>query len=221
MISLKTLAAAAMAAAAISTGSAEARNLIGVGIAGSDDHVYYWYSDGKASAGVTGQPTHYRSYYPVQSTEWGQLLAVDIAGNDRAWYWWQLQDDIIIVTSGTTDRPALHKTDWNFFEMPYHALIAAGIAKSDDHVYYYWKHKTTGAVSVSSGTSIYPTAYRPLAPLQAATTMMTHDLLDVSIAGDDRVYYWWRRKSDGVITITAGTTVDPFKYRGNHYSSGL
>jgi hypothetical protein len=215
-----TLLAAAVAAATLLAAGAEATTLEGVGIAGSDDRVYYWYSDGKVSSGDTGHPTRYRSLRDVEPTQWGKLLAVDISRDDRVYYWWELQDDIYIVTSGSSERPATRHTDWNFFEKPGYTLIAAGIAKSNDHVYYYWKSKTTGAVVVTSGTSIYPTAYRQAAPLEAATTLMSYDLLEVSIAGDDHVYYWWKNKATGVITVTAGTSTDPFRYRPNHYSSG-
>ncbi len=39
------------------------KRLIAVGIAGSNDHVYYWWSNGTVSAGTTSNPTAYRSYY--------------------------------------------------------------------------------------------------------------------------------------------------------------
>jgi hypothetical protein len=40
-------------------------DLISSGIAGSDSHVFYWWSDGTVSAGTTSNPTQYRDFYPA------------------------------------------------------------------------------------------------------------------------------------------------------------
>jgi hypothetical protein len=227
MISLNTglkFAAAAVAAATISAAAgAEAKTLIGVGIAGSNDHVYYWYADngGEVSAGTSGNPTAYRNYYAGdRSVTFGQLSGVDITRGDRVYYWWKQGNGSIVVTSGTTTQVDAHSVNNNFSEVPGYTLFTVGIAKSNDHVYYYWKNNATGMVWVSSGTSVNPTAYRQLTPLQAATTLISYDLMEVSIAGDDHVYFWWKNKASGAITVTAGTSTEPFAYRPNHYVSG-
>ena len=48
----------------LALGTAHAKDLIAVGIAGSNDYVYYWYSDGTVSSGTTDNPTKYRNFYP-------------------------------------------------------------------------------------------------------------------------------------------------------------
>jgi len=44
-------------------GPASKGKLTAVGIAGSNDHVYYWYSDGTVSSGTTNNPAKYRNFY--------------------------------------------------------------------------------------------------------------------------------------------------------------
>jgi hypothetical protein len=217
-----SLTAAAVAAAAIGTGAAEAKDLVATGIGGSDDHVYFWYVNNsgvvtEVSAGTTDRPWDYRSFYPFPQTTYGKLVAVDIAPDDRVFYWWeQPNTGIIILTVGTSNDPDRHEVDYNFVEDGDRKLIGAGIAKSSGTVYYYWKHKTTGTVTVTRGSRTVQVSSHQ--SVNAATTFMSHDLLDVAIAGDDHVYYWWRRKSDGRVTVTAGTSVDPFAYRQEYYS---
>lgn len=223
MNSISRYIGVALAALALSCGTAGAKSLIDTGIAGSNDHVYFWYADagGQVSSGTTNSPTAHRGYYNFSGGNWGQLRAVGIAPNDRVYYWWvQPSTGIIVVTVGTTSDADAHGIDNSFTEPPNLTLLTAGIAKSTSRVYYYWRHNQTGQVTVTVGTSTYPIAYGSN-PLNAATTLLNQDLVSVAIAGDDHVYFWWRDKSNGVITVTSGTSTDPFRYRGTPYASGL
>ena len=87
-------------------GTAHAKNLIAVGIAGSNDYVYYWYSDGTVSSGTTSEPTKYRDFYRCNLPPNKSLIAVGIAGsNDYVYYWYS--DGT--VSSGTTREPTKYR----------------------------------------------------------------------------------------------------------------
>jgi hypothetical protein len=79
-------------------------DLISSGIAGSNHHVYYRWSDGTVSSGTTSDPIRYRNYYFANLPN-KTLASVDIASNDYVYYWWN--DGTASV--GTTDNPTYHR----------------------------------------------------------------------------------------------------------------
>jgi len=148
--------------------------LIAAAIAGSNDHVYYWWKgktlDGKknvfkVTSGTSQDPTKYTKF-PKTFHKFGKkrLLAAAINKNDRVYYWWMDKDGNIYNSVGTSDKATEHiiprNVEVGFLTRDAYNLVAAGIAKSDDHVYYFWKKKEDGKIYVSSGTSTEPFKYR-------------------------------------------------------------
>jgi hypothetical protein len=76
---------------------ADGRSLVGIvgmGIAGSDDHVYAWYSDGTVSSGTSSDLDFYRtpySYSLPQGKTPADIVGIGIAGsNDYVYVWYRL-----------------------------------------------------------------------------------------------------------------------------------
>lgn len=208
---LPLLACAMIGAATV---AADARDLLGVAIAG-DDRVYYWYGDngGEVSIGVTDDPFRHQAPQPFEMINSGWVLAaVAINSEDRVYYWWQDNDDpVMLVTVGTSRDPNAYTASNAFEEVSnIYILLEVGIA-SDDRVYYYWRNTENGRIYNSVGTSVRPLSYRAMTPVEGAIFMQTHLLLHVDIASDDHVYYYWR--TDGELVVTSGTSLDPFAYR--------
>jgi len=87
-------------------------------------------------------------------------------------------------------------------------LMAVAIAKSDDHVYY-WYSDNGG--EVSAGLTNDPFRYRGLQPFQ--TPVGGWNVVAVAINSEDRVYYWLQNGT--TINVSIGTSQDPFAYGGS------
>ncbi|KAA3616883.1 MAG: hypothetical protein D8M58_17940 [Calditrichaeota bacterium] len=176
-----------------------------VSIAGSNDHVYFWWPNGTVSSGTTDNPTYYNSFYSGNLPQNKTLLSVSIAGsNDHVYYWWT--DGT--VSSGTTDNPTYYNTYYSANLPQNKLLISTGIAGSNDRVYYWWSDGT-----VSSGTTNNPTYY---ITYYSGNLPLDKILVGVGIAGsNDHVYYWW---SDS--TVSSGSTDNPTKY-STYYRANL
>ena len=219
---VKVLSAAL--ATTILAGTASAADLLDVAVAGSNDHVYYWYSDGQVTSGTTRNPSRYRTAYSANGLVGMSLMAVGIAGsNDHVYYWWRAPDGSMSVTSGTTDNPMRYVEEpYDFFGLGGQTLIAAGIAGSNDHVYYWWSDNQTGQITVSSGTSAAPQAYLNRRSFHGAPMAQFNELIAAGIAGsNDHVYYWWRNRATGEITVTSGTSTNPLAYISEPYDANL
>ncbi|WP_366555971.1 hypothetical protein [Aquibaculum sediminis] len=174
-----------------------AQKMEAAGIAGSNDHVYYWMSDGTVSSGTTLKHSIYRASQKVGYLPGPTLIAAAIAkSDDHVYYWWS--DGT--VSSGTSTEPTHYREPEVFSAPGGKTLQAAGIA-SDDHVYYWWTDGT-----VSAGTSTDPSQHREAATFNVPASKT---LQAAAIAGDDHVYYWW---TDG--TVSSGTSTDPTRHRG-------
>jgi hypothetical protein len=149
--------------------------LLASAVTKGDNRSYYWWrgSDGKitVSSGTTNSPYAHSSKrnfnrLPATAGPWAQdlvLVAAGIARNDHVYFYWKARDGRIYVSAGTSQIPARH---WGPVAVEgattqqYYDLLGVGIAASDDHVYYWWKNKTSGEVKVTSGTSRNPFQYR-------------------------------------------------------------
>jgi hypothetical protein len=212
----------ALLAATVLSAAASAADLIDAGIAGSDDHVYYFFEDGSVTSGTTSNPTRYRTAYDANALSSMTLVTVGIASDDHVYYWWREPDGSMFVTSGTTDNPMRYRGPYDFFELGGQTLLAAGITGSDDHVYYWWADNETGDITVSAGTSDTPQAYRNRRLFNGGLMEQFNDLIAVGIAGsNDHVYYWWEDLDTGEVTVTSGTSTDPFAYIAVPYDANL
>ena len=69
-------------------------DVVGMGIAGSDDRVYAWYSDGTVSSGTSSDLAFYRAPYRYSLTPSktpADIVGIGIAGsNDYVYVWYRL-----------------------------------------------------------------------------------------------------------------------------------
>ena len=220
-------AALAMAILMSNSAGAAPTDVVGIGIAGSNDHVYYFYSGGKVSVGTTSSPQKYKRTFNMNYPPRKQVITVGIAGtaqgkkcqsdgckkrlSDWVYYWYK--DGTVSI--GTTNNALAYghmyranRRNYSSAHLPSgKTLIAAGIAGTNDHVYYWWSDGT-----VSSGTTSNPLRYRNY---YRSNQPRNKTLIGVGIGGNDHVYYFY---TDG--TVSSGSTDNPTKYRP-YYKSGL
>lgn len=166
--------------------------IVGIGIAGSNDHVYVWFKDGTVSSGTSSQLEQYRKPYayslPTGKTP-ADIVGMGIAGsNDHVYAWYS--DGT--VSSGTSSQLDKYRKPYSY-TLPEGKspadIVGMGIAGSNDHVYVWFKDGTA-----SSGTSEQLEKYRglykysiPVFPL-----LKPEHILEMGIAGsNDRVYTWY------------------------------
>lgn len=68
-------------------------DIVGMGIAGSNDHVYVWYADGTVTSGTSGDLDAYRPSYTYslpQGKSPQDIVGMGIAGNDHVFAWYEL-----------------------------------------------------------------------------------------------------------------------------------
>ena len=165
--------------------------VVGMGIAGSDDHVYTWYSDGTVSSGTSSDLDLYRTAYSYSLPEGKaptDIVGMGIAGSDDRVYAWYSDGT---VSSGTS-------SDLDFYLAPYGYslpagktpadIVGMGIAGSNDRVYAWYSDGT-----VSSGTSRDLDLYRVLYGYSLSPGKTPTDVVGIGIAGsNDYVYVWYR-----------------------------
>jgi hypothetical protein len=99
-------------------------DIVGMGIAGSNDHVYVWNKDGTVSSGTSWNLDRYRPSYgytlaPGKTT--ADIVGIGIAGlNDHVYVWYK--DGT--VSSGTTN-------DLDRYRPPYGYTLAPGKTTAD------------------------------------------------------------------------------------------
>lgn len=153
-------------------------DVVGMGIACSDSHVYAWYRDGTVSSGRSADLDAYRAQsaysLPPGKTP-ADIAGMGIAGDDHVYAWYR-DGSVSSGTSTDLDRygvPSSYSLPSG--KMP-SQIVGMGIACSNDHVYAWYDDG-----QVSSGTSRdidrykAPYAYslklvRPEAPSNARTT---------------------------------------------------
>ena len=182
-------------------------DIVGMGIAGSNDWVYVWYSDGTVSAGSSTDLDVHRDPEPYSlppDKNPGDIVGMGIAGsNDWVYVWY---DDGTVSAGSSTDLDA-HR-DPDHYDLPPDKslgdIVGMAIAGSDDHVYVWYSDRT-----VSSGTSTDLGFYRDPYDYDPPSGKSPTSIVGVGITGsDDRVYVWY---GDG--TTSAGSSWDLDDYR--------
>lgn len=171
--------------------------IVGIGIAGSNDHVYTWYADGTVSEGYSRDLEHHGSRVPFKMPkdangnnlkEPSNIVAMAIAGsNDRVYTWY---DDNSVSVGWSQDLGYYSGPSPVTFPegLTAHDLVGVGIAGSNDHVYAWFANGT-----VSEGKSRNLAGYaQPYAYTPASGTKIGH-IIGMGIAGStDRVYTWYQ-----------------------------
>ena len=165
--------------------------IVGMGIAGSDDHVYTWYEDGTVGSGASSDLDFYRAPYsyslPPGKTP-ADISGMGIAGSDDRVYAWYRNGTVSIGNSSDLDY---HQAPYSYSLPPGKTpadIVGMGIAGSDDHVYAWYDDGT-----VSSGTSSDLDLYRAPYSYDLPYGKTPADIAGMGIAGsNDHVYVWFR-----------------------------
>jgi hypothetical protein len=168
-------------------------DIVGMGIAGSDDHVFVWYKDGTVSSGTSWDLEAYRAPYtyslPSGKTP-SDIVGMGIAGSDDHVYVWYNDGT---VTSGTSWDLQAYRAPYAYSLPPGKTtadIVGMGIAGSNDHVFAWYKDGT-----VSSGTSGNLQAYRAPYAYSLPPGKTTADIVGMGIAGsNDFVVVWFRTR---------------------------
>ncbi|MCI0331309.1 MAG: fibronectin type III domain-containing protein, partial [candidate division Zixibacteria bacterium] len=169
-------------------------DIVGMGIACSDDHVYTWYGDGTVSSGSSSDLDLHRTQYeyslPPGRTP-ADIVGMGIAGDDHVYVWYR--DGT--VSSGTS-------FDLDKYRTPYRYSLSAGktpadivgmaIACSNDHVYVWYQDGT-----VSSGSSSdFDLHRRPYQYSLGLVPPETPTNLEVTAKTDVSLKLHWKDNSD-------------------------
>ena len=126
-------------------------DIVGIGIAGSNDHVYAWYKDGTLSIGTSENLEQYSTpsnYTLPPGKSPNDIVGMGIAGSNDHVYAWYRDGTVSAGTSSDLDHYRLPEP----YSLPSgktpQDIAGIGIAGSNDHVYVWYKDGT-----VSSGTS--------------------------------------------------------------------
>jgi hypothetical protein len=166
------------------------QDIVGIGIAGSDDHIYVWYRDGTVGSGSTKDLDEYRERRPYAMPP--GRLPDDIVGmaiaksNDWVYAWYR---DGTVSAGSSTDLAA-HKQPYPYKLPPGKdplMIVGMGIAKSGDRVFTWFDDGT-----VSSGNSGDLDAVTPPQSVRMPPGKSARDIIEMGIAGsDDHVYAWF------------------------------
>ena len=164
--------------------------IVGIGIAGSNDHVYIWHADGTVSSGTSRNFEYYHGkqdfVLPEGKDPW-DIVAMAIAGSNDHVYTWYADGT---VSEGWSQDLGLY-TDPQPFELPpgkvVSDIVGIAIAGSNDHVYA-WYADGTVSEGWSQDLDYYQAPYSYVLP---GTRKIGH-IIDVGITGsNDRVYTWF------------------------------
>jgi hypothetical protein len=165
-------------------------DIVGIGIAGSNDHVYVWHSDGTVTSGTSHDLDGYRATYtyslpPGKSPD--DIVGMGIAGSNDHVYAWYADGT---VSSGTSNDLDAYRAPYTYTlpggRIP-NNIRGIGIAGSNDYVYVWYDD-----LRVSAGTSSDLGAYKE--PYQYAKPPgQTLGIAGMGIAGsNDHVYTWYK-----------------------------
>jgi hypothetical protein len=165
-------------------------DIMGIGIAGSNDHVYAWYRDGTVSSGSTRELERYRENRPYALPPGltpEDIIAVAITGSNDWVYAWYRNGTMSAGTSVDLGSRIAPRP----FALPPGkdplSVVGIGIAGSNDRVFVWYDDGT-----VSSGTSQQFAAYTPPQPYTGAPGRTPDRIIDLAIAGsNDHVYTWY------------------------------
>lgn len=182
--------------------------VVGIGIAGSNDHVYYWYADGTVSSGTSTNFVYHspKTTYTLPSGQdpW-DIVTTAIAGSNDHVYAWYANGK---VSEGTSTNLSAHSGGTVDFTLPpgkvVGDIVGIGIAGSNDHVFAWYSDGT-----VSEGTTTDLDAYQaPYAFSVPAGKKIGH-IIDIAIAGsNDYVYAWYHDVEAGSGHSTIADRVD-------------
>ena len=165
--------------------------IVGIGIAGSNDHVYVWYADGTVSSGYSRNFEYYQEkqeFVLPEGKNTRDIIAMAIAGsNDHVYTWYA---DGTVSEGWSQDLGAY--SDPMDFSLPGNRrvsdIVGIAIAGSNDHVYAWYSDST-----VSSGWSQDLGAYRTPYNYELPNGKKTGHIIDIGITGsNDRVYTWFQ-----------------------------
>ncbi|MEQ8272287.1 MAG: serine hydrolase domain-containing protein [Deltaproteobacteria bacterium] len=181
--------------------------IVGMGIAGSNDHVYVWYADGHVSSGTT-QNFQYHSgltdYVLPEGKDYWDIVAMAIAGsNDHVFTWYA---DGTVSEGWSQDLGAYQ--DPQPFTLPpgrvVSDIVGIGIAGSNDRVYAFYSDGTVSA-GWSRDLDYYSAPYTYSVP---SGKKIGH-IIDIGIAGsNDRVYAWYHDVELGAAFSSIADEID-------------
>lgn len=164
--------------------------IVGIGIAGSNDHVYVWYADGTVSSGYSTNFEYHQgkqSYVLPEGKQPWDIVAMAIAGSNDHVYTWYSDGT---VSEGWSQDLGLYSAPQPFTLPPgleVGDIVGIGVAGSNDHVYA-WYADGTVSEGWTQDLDYYQAPYGYSLP---GTKKIGH-IIDVAIAGsNDRVYAWY------------------------------
>jgi hypothetical protein len=154
-------------------------DIVGMGVAGANDHVYVWYRDGTVSSGTSRDLNAYRQPYTYSLAPGktpADIVGMGIAGsNDRVYVWYR--DGT--VSSGTSYDLDLYRRPYTYSLAPGKTpadIVGMGIAGSNDYVYVWYRSLLS---SPSAGaTWISQRFYLNQRALSSQQTVSTQQVLD-------------------------------------------
>lgn len=190
----------------VSPGASEQGAIVGIGIAGSNDHVYVWYADGTVSSGTSTHFDFYHGRIPYSLPEgqnYWDIVSIAVAGSNDHVYTWFADGT---VSEGWSQELGAYSAPQPFV-LPagkdVSAIVGTGIA-SDDHVYTWFSDGT-----VSEGWTRDLGAYTdPYTFVLPANKKIGH-LIDIEIAAStDLVYAWYHDVEAGSAHSTIADQID-------------
>jgi hypothetical protein len=145
---------------------------------------------------------------PALAQDPGDIVGMDIAGNDDVYVW--LNNGI--VSSGVTSQLQCHRKPANYEAAPGRPgqdgktaadVVGIAVACKDGHTFVWYRDGT-----VSAGSSGDFDEHRKLYRYSLPPDKKPTDIVGIGIADDDHVYAWY---SD--LTVSSGTSDDLDKYR--------
>ena len=192
-------------------GGHEPGDLVGLAIAGSNDHVYAWYRDGTVSSGTSSDLQRYRSPYPFHlpsNKNTGDIVDMAIGPMDHVYVWYR--DGT--YSSGTSDHLEAYFTP-RPFELPIDVrpwqILGVACVKSDASVYAWLADGRT--LRGSPADLQWRGVWKPPAHFDRGS------YLGFAIASNDHVYAW----SMGPIADNEIEIFDQTHFRGRRESVSL
>lgn len=189
----------------VAPGASDQGAIVGIGIAGSNDHVYVWYADGTVSSGTSTHFAHYQARVPFvlpEGKEPFDIISIAIAPNDRVYTYYA--DGT--VSEGWSQDLGAYRDPAEFTLPPGLVpsdIVGTGIA-ADDHFYTWYADGT-----VSEGWSRELDAYTPPYQYVLPANKKIGHIIDIEIAASsDLVYTWYQDVETGTVHSTFADSAD-------------
>lgn len=172
-------------------------DIVGIGVAGSNDHVYVWYKDGTVSSGFSKDFTRYQQPHRFQSPPGKtpkDIVAMAISGSDDKTYTWYKNQTRSVGTSTDLDKYEPPKP----FKLPpgkkVSDIVGMATAGSNDHVYSWFK-----GGKVYSGSSLDLDRHSGPKSFTLRSNASINDVIDMGITGsNNHTYAWYRNFGQGL-----------------------